>query len=45
MAETTIINVERVRRRRAELGLSVRVLASHLGIVATSYAAIENGRA
>ena len=40
-----VLDVDLVRRRRAELGLSLREVAESLGLSAPSYTAIENGRA
>jgi transcriptional regulator with XRE-family HTH domain len=43
MSERLILDAPMLRRRRAELGLSVRAVADAIGIGAAAYTAVENG--
>lgn len=43
MNERTLLDVAFVRRRRAELGLSIRAISAQVGLSTTSYTMIENG--
>ena len=43
--QRSTINTELVRRRRAELGVSLRQISAVVGMRGPGYAAIENGSA
>ncbi len=43
MSERALLDAALVRRRRPEMGLSVRTVSGELGVTATMYTALENG--
>lgn len=43
MTAPALLDIALMRRRRAELGISLRMLADQIGVTAPTYTAIENG--